>query len=106
MISIRISEWMERTNAEELIFKVSDTNYYRIDRSTWDAEKLNQTALDRRYDAHLPKKSFLPFQWFKIKPLLYLMYGGNRSQKVKWCEDYVQKFNAKVINFITFNDID
>ena len=104
MISIRIAEWIKRTNGAKFVYKVSDENYFRIDRSNWDVVRLNGTTLEKRYDAHLPKKSFLPIQWAKIKPLLYLMYGGNESMEVKWCEDYVKLFHTELRNYITFND--
>ena len=105
LVSIRIAEWMERNNGDEFVYKVSDEGYDRVDRPSWDADKLNETTLQKRYDAHLPGRSFLPTQWAKIKPLVNLMYGGSDSWKSKWCDEYVQQFYAKVNNYITFTDL-
>ena len=96
MVSIRISQWLER-NGEDMVYKVSDKGFNRVDRRLWDADKLNETTLQKRYDAHLPLKAFLSARWIKIKPLIHLMYGGYESMKSKWCDEYVQKFNALII---------
>jgi len=105
MVSIRIAEWMNRNNGDEFVYKVSDEGYDRVDRIAWDADKLNETTLQKRYDAHIPLKAFVPAQWIKIKPLVNLMYGGSDSWKSKWCEEYVQQFYAKVKNYVTFTDL-
>ena len=52
MVSIRIAEWMERNNGHEFVYQVSDEGYKRVDRSSWDADKLNETTLQKHHDAH------------------------------------------------------
>ena len=97
MVSIRIAQWIERNNRstdDPLVYKVSDKGFSRVDRISWDADKLNETSLKKRYDAHLPLKAFLPVRWVKIKPLVHLMHGGNESAVSQWCDEYVQQFNA------------
>jgi len=102
MISIRIAEWMERNNGDELVYKVPDEGYSRVDRSTWNADilKLNETTLLKRHDAHMPLKPYLPARWKKIMPLINLMYGGRESWQSKWCDGYLKQFYAKVKNFV------
>ena len=110
MVSIRIAEWMQRsnfTNIDQVAYKVSDQGFSRLDRPIgpkWQADQLNETTFQRLYDAHMPLKSFLPSQWNKIKPLVSLMYGGSESFESQWCNEYVRKFYKRVKNKIMFTD--
>lgn len=103
MVSIRLAEWMDK-HGNETTYRVSDRGFERLDRTGWDADKLVPENFTIRYDAHLPGKGFLPSQWKRILPLIYLMYGKD-SWQAKWCDEYTQQFLAKVENYVRFSDL-
>ena len=104
MVSIRIAEWMDRNNDEEFVYKVSDQGFKRIDRISWDAERLNEDGIRKRYDTHLLINGYLPNQWKRMKPLIKLMYTGRESWKAKWCDQYAQSFYKKIKNNVSHSN--
>jgi hypothetical protein len=87
IVSIRIAEWMEN-HPNRSVHRVSDSGFSRIDRPTWDAEKLSPADFSLKFDTHLLLKGYLPSTHARIKPLIHLMYG-NGSWETK-CDRRIQ----------------
>lgn len=96
MVSVRIAEWITRNNPND-IYKVSDNGFKRIDRGAWNADELDEATIQKRYDAHLPTKPFLPIKWKLIRPLMKLLYVGSESWKVRWCEQYAHEITSRLM---------
>jgi len=94
LVSIRIDQWMRR-NPELVVLEVSDQIYERIDRSSWNAGKLNISQFEIQYDSHLLGSGYRPFRWILTRQLLYLMYG-RQSWQTKWCHAYAKLFHKLI----------
>lgn len=103
IVSIRLSEWIMKYGNSS-VYRVSDNGFYRLDRLSWNADKLAPESFKVRFDAHLPEKGFLPVQWKRIQPLLTLMYGKN-SWQARWCDNYTKEFLTTVTNYLKFDQI-
>ena len=94
LISIRIQNWILK-HGNETVFKVSDENYFRIDRSTWEKQisllERDQSTFEHMFDAHLPKEPFYPRTWESCRRLFWLMFGKN-SWQVEWSTQYADTF--------------
>ncbi|KAI9559305.1 hypothetical protein GHT06_016094 [Daphnia sinensis] len=99
--SIRLTEWMAKYG-DGSVHRVSDVGFYRLDRSYWDVANMSQANFSLKFDTHLPLKMYLPTNWDRMRPLLYLMYGRESSQ-AKWCDDYARKFLSRVGNYMSFS---
>jgi hypothetical protein len=99
IVSIRIAEWMEN-HPNRSVHRVSDSGFSRIDRPTWDADKLSPADFSLKFDTHLLLKGYLPSTHARIKPLIHLMYG-NDSWETKWIEEYNQEFLSKIKNWVS-----
>jgi hypothetical protein len=98
MMSVRIDQWIHRQNSSSsdvsAVYKVSDSGYFRIDRSDWNVDEIQPYSLANYYDAHLILDGFMPDNWNKsIQPLLRLMYGAN-STLYAFCNTYATQFYA------------
>ena len=98
MMSVRIDQWIHRQNSSSsdvpTVYKVSDSGYFRIDRSDWNVDEIQPYSLANYYDAHLILDGFMPDNWNKsIQPLLRLMYGGH-STLYAFCNTYATQFYA------------
>jgi hypothetical protein len=70
IVSIRIAEWMEN-HPNRSVHRVSDSGFSRIDRPTWDADKLSPADFSLKFDTHLLLKGYLPSTHARIKPLIH-----------------------------------
>lgn len=98
--SIRLTEWMEKYG-DKSVYRVSDVGFSRLDRNYWNVATMSQANFSLKFDTHLPLRMYLPANWDKMRPLLYLMYGRD-SWQAKWSDEYARKFLSKVGNYLSF----
>ena len=94
VVSIRIDEWIRRHSSNESTYRVSDVWYRRIDRRSWNPQRIQAHNFNFFFDAHLLKDGFIPKNWLTIRPLLHLMYNES-SWQTNWCNNYAAEFHTR-----------
>ena len=92
LVSIRVDQWIRhQSSRRESVYEVSDEGLYRIDRSSWNADKIRPSSFRNYFDTHLLIDGFMPDKWNSIKPLLNLMYNKSTFGS-EWCNRYATRF--------------
>ena len=107
MVSIRLAEWLDRHgNSSPPDYRVSDDGFKVTHRNDWDGDLINSTEFQRRSDAHMLLKPFLPEQWEWMQPMMAQMYGGKKSARYRWCQEYYEQFREQIKYYLHLSIVD
>ena len=94
VVSIRIDEWIRRHGTKDPTYRVSDVGFGRIDRMSWNPQRIRPSNFKFFFDAHLIEEGFIPKKWLTIRPLLHLMYNKS-SWQTNWSNNYAAEFHTR-----------